>query len=462
MIGPQATARRARRAARQGARRTRASWIAQPVVQLSHRADVRRRQMGPRHVDLRPFAVNDGNRVWVLPGGLTRVALAEGELIVNSSRGGGSKDTWVLAGTGRSRRCADGARARSTASRRRRPQDVGPALDSFVRPARPSSNSNSRHAGEVAPMLSRIAESLFWIGRYVERAEDTARILDVQTQLILEDPASTRRRPAATCSRSWASSRLDARRAAHVDTARGAARARLRPRLPRLDRRHPGRRPRECPARPRDAVDLDVGGDQHDLPRDPLRPVPLDATARGLPVGARPRGADQRHRRRDDDPRRGLAVPDARPLDRARRHDLAAGRDRRRCTSGAAVGARSLRACGAYEAFLRTYRGLETERGAAEFLLLDRLFPRSVVFALNRAEQCLENLESAGSAPAFRTRRSGCSGGPAPSSSTARSATSSADLPQRDGTAAAHLRAGHRRDHPALLRRRRGHWTGTG
>jgi hypothetical protein len=52
--------------------------------------------MRPRHVDLRPFAVNDGNRVWVLPGGLTRVALGEGELIVNSSRGGGSKDTWVL------------------------------------------------------------------------------------------------------------------------------------------------------------------------------------------------------------------------------------------------------------------------------------------------------------------------------------------------------------------------------
>src|SRR3712207_1924918 len=46
--------------------------------------------------DLRPFAVNDGSRVWVLPGGLTRVALPAGELIVNSSRGGGSKDTWVL------------------------------------------------------------------------------------------------------------------------------------------------------------------------------------------------------------------------------------------------------------------------------------------------------------------------------------------------------------------------------
>ena len=54
----------------------------------------------------------------------------------------------------------------------------------------------------------------------------------------------------------------------------------------------------------------------------------------------------------------------------------------------------TLRASGAYEAFLRAYRGLETDRGAAEFLLLDRLFPRSVVFALNRAEQCLDNLES--------------------------------------------------------------------
>jgi hypothetical protein len=48
-------------------------------------------------VDLRPFAVNDGDDVWVLPGGLTRVALPEGSLVVNSSQGGGSKDTWVLA-----------------------------------------------------------------------------------------------------------------------------------------------------------------------------------------------------------------------------------------------------------------------------------------------------------------------------------------------------------------------------
>ncbi len=74
------------------------AWIAQPVVQLSTVPTFVDGRLGPRHVDLRPFAVNDGSRVWVLPGGLTRVALAEGELIVNSSRGGGSKDTWVLAG----------------------------------------------------------------------------------------------------------------------------------------------------------------------------------------------------------------------------------------------------------------------------------------------------------------------------------------------------------------------------
>jgi hypothetical protein len=53
--------------------------------------------LAPRYVDLRPFAVNDGDDVWVLPGGLTRVALVEGSRVVNSSQGGGSKDTWVLA-----------------------------------------------------------------------------------------------------------------------------------------------------------------------------------------------------------------------------------------------------------------------------------------------------------------------------------------------------------------------------
>jgi len=71
-------------------------WIAQPVVQLSTIPTLVDDGMRPRHADLRPFAVNDGSDVWVLPGGLTRVALPEGQLVVNSSQGGGSKDTWIV------------------------------------------------------------------------------------------------------------------------------------------------------------------------------------------------------------------------------------------------------------------------------------------------------------------------------------------------------------------------------
>ena len=70
--------------------------IAQPVIQLSTVPTMIDGMMASRHVDLRPFAINDGVDVWVAPGGLTRVALGAGQLIVNSSQGGGSKDTWVL------------------------------------------------------------------------------------------------------------------------------------------------------------------------------------------------------------------------------------------------------------------------------------------------------------------------------------------------------------------------------
>ncbi len=72
-------------------------YIAQRPVALSTLPTFVGGQLAPRHVDLRPFAISDGSDVWVLPGGLTRVALPEGALVVNSSQGGGSKDTWVLA-----------------------------------------------------------------------------------------------------------------------------------------------------------------------------------------------------------------------------------------------------------------------------------------------------------------------------------------------------------------------------
>jgi uncharacterized circularly permuted ATP-grasp superfamily protein len=72
-----------------------ANYISQPVVDLSVAPTLIEGAVEPRHVDLRPFAVT-GRTTWVLPGGLSRVALKRGSLVVNSSQGGGSKDTWVL------------------------------------------------------------------------------------------------------------------------------------------------------------------------------------------------------------------------------------------------------------------------------------------------------------------------------------------------------------------------------
>jgi uncharacterized circularly permuted ATP-grasp superfamily protein len=71
-------------------------YIAQEVIQLSTHPTVTDNGLAPRHIDLRPFVLASDS-IEVVPGGLTRVALREGSLVVNSSQGGGSKDTWVLA-----------------------------------------------------------------------------------------------------------------------------------------------------------------------------------------------------------------------------------------------------------------------------------------------------------------------------------------------------------------------------
>ena len=93
-----------------------------------------------RHVDLRPYILY-GEDIYVLPGGLTRVALVKGSLVVNSSQGGGSKDTWVL------KNGTDPSRPHIAAARL-----LGDQL-----------------------MLSRVADSIYWMSRYVERAENIAR-----------------------------------------------------------------------------------------------------------------------------------------------------------------------------------------------------------------------------------------------------------------------------------------------
>jgi uncharacterized circularly permuted ATP-grasp superfamily protein len=70
-------------------------YIAQPTLSLSRVPTIIGDSVEPRHVDLRPYALH-GENIYVQPGGLTRVALRKGSLVVNSSQGGGSKDTWVL------------------------------------------------------------------------------------------------------------------------------------------------------------------------------------------------------------------------------------------------------------------------------------------------------------------------------------------------------------------------------
>ena len=98
LIGPQATERELM-AARARIEAEPRSWTAQEMVALSTSPTRVGDRLVPRHLDLRPFAINDGEQIWVLPGGLTRVALPEGSLVVNSSQGGGSKDTWITVGT---------------------------------------------------------------------------------------------------------------------------------------------------------------------------------------------------------------------------------------------------------------------------------------------------------------------------------------------------------------------------
>ena len=71
------------------------NYMAQPLISLSTAPILNNGKVEPRHVDLRPFILQ-GKKTYVTPGGLTRVAMVKGSYIVNSSQGGGSKDTWIL------------------------------------------------------------------------------------------------------------------------------------------------------------------------------------------------------------------------------------------------------------------------------------------------------------------------------------------------------------------------------
>jgi uncharacterized alpha-E superfamily protein len=240
-------------------------------------------------------------------------------------------------------------------------------------------------------MLSRIAESLFWIGRYVERSDGTARILDVHLQLLLEDPwidedtacrslLSVMGSPDPDTERSELT-RADVLTILAVDLAHPASIA------------HSLRSARENARRAREIVPTELW-------------ECLNATSTRMP---RRVAADKVHEFfRWVRERSALAIgiiESATSRDEAW-HFLTLGRSIERADMTARLLAtRSLteasgpswttilRSCGAYEAYLRTYRGVPSSVNAAEFLLLDRLFPRSIVFSVNRAEQCLRDLQ---------------------------------------------------------------------
>jgi len=252
-------------------------------------------------------------------------------------------------------------------------------------------------------VLSRIAESMFWIGRYVERAEDTARILDVQTQLILEDATIDEEMTCLSLLSIMGVEDEDAQaRGTRVDMAQMLDMLCYDPASPVSIASAFGAA-RESARRARETLSVPMW-------------EAINTTYRAIPQGQfhaqRPPMIFQWVRERA-----ALinGTADATTVRDEGWHFLMLGRcvERADMTSrlvataamSGGIGApwtTTLRACGAYEAFLRTYRGLESERGAAEFLLLDRLFPRSVVFALSRAEQCLDNLESAGQRAGFQ------------------------------------------------------------
>ena len=240
-------------------------------------------------------------------------------------------------------------------------------------------------------MLSRIAESMFWIGRYVERAEDTARILDVQTQLILEDATIDEE---ATCRGLLSIMGVEDAPDERIDVALVLDMLCYDPSSPTSIASALGAA-REGARRARETLSVPMW-------------EAINTTYRAIPSGqfqAQRAPAIFQWVRERAALINGTA--DATTVRDEGWHFLMLGRciERADMTSRLVASAAlargtgapwtsTLRACGAYEAFLRAYRGLETERAAAEFLLLDRLFPRSVVFALNRAEQCLDNLES--------------------------------------------------------------------
>ena len=263
MIGPHAERGRDRAHARSCCRQHPERWIAQDVVRLSTvptvgPADGR---LVPRHVDLRPFAVF-GERIDIVPGGLTRVALEEGSMIVNSSRGGGSKDTWVL---------EDGDDADRAGPADRRHAAAGAARPALRRLDRPAAAATAAECSAL--MLARIAHELYWLGRNLARAEFTARAVEAVFQAELQGASD--RCPSVSFGSGGLLAMLgDARGAGAHGATQTLGSLTLDAETARLDAREHRARARGRAHGARRDQRRDVGGDQHDRARPARRRQP--------------------------------------------------------------------------------------------------------------------------------------------------------------------------------------------
>jgi uncharacterized alpha-E superfamily protein len=236
-------------------------------------------------------------------------------------------------------------------------------------------------------MLSRIAESLFWIGRYVERAEGTARLLDVHLQMLVEDPWVEEETACATllnimgCGEEQQPNRATVVRLLAYDESSPWSIARCLSGA------------RENARRARETLSTELW-------------EVLNTTWNTLPSGRWRASRDAIFFRWVRERTSLVAgVADGTMSRDEGWHFLMLGRSLERADMTARLVATTvvsrgptaawptlLLACGAREVFLRTYRGHEADREAAEFILLDRLFPRSIVHALGQAEESLEQI----------------------------------------------------------------------
>jgi uncharacterized alpha-E superfamily protein len=239
-------------------------------------------------------------------------------------------------------------------------------------------------------MLSRIAESLYWIGRYVERAEDTSRLLDVHLNLLLDDPWAPEN---VVCASLFAAMGKDASHdvdgpVTSVDVLNQLA----------WDRTYPGSVvgsitvARENARRSREVVSSElwesinvtwhdaIGGSRR------ARPHAFFTWVRERAAGFN--GIADATLSRDE-AYHFLVL--GRSIERA---DMTARLVAARALAGSAGPSwvTLLQSCGAYQAFLRSSRGVIEDQRAVEFLLLDALFPRSLMSALVSAERCLDDL----------------------------------------------------------------------